>query len=427
MVDMVQLEKPKAIVEDIVAKPSKVQKKYIKSLGHRAAMIRGGGIDPRLDNMLRITSDGRKIGLDQRIFDPNLPDYPGSKVNKCVDNVFSIYQETADKRGTQCIFCDLSTPKTESRQDCFRIYRPNANESIGYELIRKKVGLKKGEDDYSKIKAHISKNATEDEDKLKDGDICVIRRPNEDFTKILSEAAVFENGRFVVDMSGDLLEKLEMSPTEDMPPKEFNIYDDIKKKLVERGVPANEIAFIHDYDTAEQKQKLFNQMNAGEVRIMLGSTAKCGAGVNIQKKLIALHHLDCPLRPADVAQFKRNIIRVKNIGLEFTDKLVVNFDFLCFLPVDHFCRVNNYLVNENMQKCGVKLLDFRIAFYKLDKVIGVIVSDFYGAQHFLALGNNLFKLYLFGFVSGCKLSVIAFGDISRNFIFIQSSKKFIQL
>ena len=309
--DTLDLEKPKAVVTEVVAKPSKIQKRAIKSLGKRAAEIRSGSVDPSEDNMLKITSDGRKIGLDQRLLNPSLPDDPESKVNLCVGNVFDIYSKTADKRSTQCVFCDLSTPKSETRQDRFIIYRPDDSKELGYDIIRKKTGIKK-EMIFSEIKKHVDKNASEEEDRLRNGDIAVIRRPSEDMTKILSEAAVFENGKFNSINSTDLLEKLAMSPVEDMPPKEFNVYDDIKNKLVTKGVPENEVAFIHDYDTPEQKQKLFNQMNAGDVRILLGSTSKCGAGMNAQKKMIALHHLDAPMRPSDMEQRNGRIERQGN-------------------------------------------------------------------------------------------------------------------
>lgn len=304
--DTLDLDKPDAVVTEVVAKPSKIQRRAIKSLGKRAAEIRTGTVDPREDNMLKITSDGRKIGLDQRLLNPALPDDPNSKVNLCVKNVFDIYTQTADKRSTQCIFCDLSTPKAETRQDKFIIFRPDSRKPLGYDVIRKKTGIKK-DMDLEKIRKYVDSKATEDDDKLKIGDIAVIRRPSEDMTKIISEAGIYENGKFVTDESEKLLEQLGMSPIEDMPPKEFNVYDDIKKKLMVMGVPEDEIAFIHDYDTPEQKQALFNQMNAGEVRVLLGSTAKCGAGMNAQQKMIALHHLDAPMRPSDVGHFKRNI------------------------------------------------------------------------------------------------------------------------
>ena len=159
---------------------------------------------------------------------------------------------------------------------------------------------------FTDVKSYIDKHSPEQSDKLSEGDIVVIRKPNMDDGKIYSQAAIFEDGKLNDVNSVELLEKLLMSDVEDIPPKEFNVYDDIKGKLMDRGVPENEIAFIHDYETAEQKQKLFDKMNAGEVRILLGSTQKCGAGMNSQKKMIALHHLDCPLRPADVEQIKRN-------------------------------------------------------------------------------------------------------------------------
>ncbi len=304
--DTLDLEKPDAVVTEVVAKPSKIQKKAIKNLGKRASAIRTGTVDPREDNMLKITSDGRKIGLDQRLLNPSLPDDPNSKVNLCVRNVFDIYTQTADKRSTQCIFCDLSTPKSETRQDRFAVYRPDSRKPFGYDVIRKKTGIRK-DMDLEKIRKYVDSKATEEDDKLKIGDIAVIRRPLDDMTKIISEAGIYENGKFVTDDSEKLLEQLGMSPVEDMPPKEFNVYDDIKNKLMSMGVPEDEIAFIHDYDTPEQKQKLFNQMNAGEVRILLGSTAKCGAGMNAQQKMIALHHLDAPMRPSDVEQLLGNI------------------------------------------------------------------------------------------------------------------------
>ncbi|MCI7350491.1 MAG: hypothetical protein MSH60_07020, partial [Ruminococcus sp.] len=332
--DTLDLEKPDSVVTEVVAQPSKIQKRAIKSLGKRAAEIRSGTVDPRDDNMLKITSDGRKIGLDQRLLNPTLPDDPNSKVNLCVSNVFDIYSKTADKRSTQCIFCDLSTPKSETRQDRFIIYRPDSSKDLGYDIIRKKTGIKK-DMDFPEIKKHVDKNAAEDEDKLREGDIAVIRRPSDDMTKIISEAAIFENGKFNPVNSEELLEKLAMSPVEDMPPKEFNVYDDIKDKLIAKGVPEKEIAFIHDYDTPEQKQKLFNQMNAGDVRILLGSTSKCGAGMNAQAKMIALHHLDAPMRPSDVEQPKRNIEKhnqtSRNILNKYAQNQITNADFTLFI------------------------------------------------------------------------------------------------
>lgn len=317
--DTLNLEKPDAHFHEIVAEPSRTQKKLIKSLSKRATAIRDGKIDPREDNMLVITNDGRKIGLDQRLINPILEDEDGSKVNLCVNNVFDIYSRTADKRSTQCIFCDMSTPKSDSRQDRFEVYRPNSSKELGYELLRKKIGLGNGDEDnpknintFADVKSYIDKHSPEQSDKLSEGDIVVIRKPNMDDGKIYSQAATFEDGKLNDVNSVELLEKLLMSDVEDIPPKEFNVYDDIKGKLMDRGVPENEIAFIHDYETAEQKQKLFDKMNAGEVRILLGSTQKCGAGMNAQAKMIALHHLDCPLRPSDMEQRNGRIERQGN-------------------------------------------------------------------------------------------------------------------
>ena len=317
--DTLDLEKPIAHVHEVVAQPSKIQKRLIKSLAKRAGKIRDGSVDPKDDNMLCVTNDGRKIGLDQRLMQHGCPDNPNSKVNMCVQNVFDIYTKTTPNRSTQLIFCDMSTPKSDTRQDRFEIYRPNEAKDSGYDLVRKKVGLGSGDEDspkrissFADIKSYVDKHSTEPEDKLQEGDIAVFRIPSEDGTIIESRAAVFTDGKFTEDNSIELMDSLGMSPVEDMPPKPFNVYDDIRSKLVELGVPEKEIAFIHDYDTAEKKQALFNQMNNGEVRVLLGSTAKCGAGMNAQAKMIALHHLDAPLRPSDMEQRTGRIERQGN-------------------------------------------------------------------------------------------------------------------
>ena len=317
--DTLDLEKPESHYHEVVAEPSKVQKRLIKSLSKRATAIRDGKVDPREDNMLVITNDGRKIGLDQRLIDSTFPDEEGSKVNLCVNNVYDIYQKNSDKKSTQCIFCDMSTPKADSRQDRFEVYRPNVSKELGYELVRRKIGLGNGDEDnprnintFADVKGYIDRHSPEQSDKLSEGDIVVIRRPDIGEGKVYSQAAIFESGKLNDLNSVELLERLAMSDIEDMPPKEFNVYDDIKNKLMEKGVPEKQIAFIHDYDTAEKKQKLFDMMNNGDVRILIGSTAKCGAGMNAQRKMIALHHLDCPLRPSDMQQRDGRIERQGN-------------------------------------------------------------------------------------------------------------------
>ncbi len=425
--DTLDLEKPDAHFHEIVAEPSRAQKKLIKSLSKRATAIRDGKIDPREDNMLVITNDGRKIGLDQRLINPILEDEEGSKVNLCVKNVYDIYSRTTDKRSTQCIFCDMSTPKSDSRQDRFEVYRPNSSKELGYELLRKKIGLGNGDEDnpknintFADVKSYIDKHSPEQSDKLSEGDIVVIRKPNMDDGKIYSQATIFEDGKLNDVNSVELLEKLLMSDVEDIPPKEFNVYDDIKGKLMDRGVPENEIAFIHDYETAEQKQKLFDKMNAGEVRILLGSTQKCGAGMNAQAKMIALHHLDCPLRPSDVEQTKRNIFFLINWALYPAHKLVVNLNFLSFFTVYHFGFVNNDFFNEGVQDSGVKLGDKAVILDKINKGIHIFRSSLAVADFFFQLAYLIFKGYLLRFVLGGKLFEVSFGNVSADLILIKA-------
>jgi hypothetical protein len=205
--DMINLPVPTAHYETIVVEPSEIQREMVQALSERAAAVHTGHVDPRDDNMLRITTDGRKIGLDQRLINPLLPDFAGSKVNACTDKVFQIWDETKSGRLTQLVFCDFSTPNKDGR---------------------------------------------------------------------------------------------------------FNVYDDIKAKLLARGIPELEIAFIHDADTEARKKELFAKVRQGKIRILFGSTAKLGAGTNVQDKLIATHDLDCPWRPSDLEQRAGRIVRQGN-------------------------------------------------------------------------------------------------------------------
>ena len=205
------------------------QKKLVQELADRADDIQEGSIDPSVDNMLRITSDGRKLGLDPRLIDPSFEDDPSTKLNQCVNNVARIYEETADKKLTQIIFCDLGVPHKKS-----------------------------------------------DTDKIDD-----------------DEKSVSEQ---------DSLEE----------ECDFCVYDDIKKKLIEKGVAPDEIAYIHDAKTEKQKTELFAKVRSGEVRVLLGSTSKMGTGTNVQDKLIAVHDLDIPWRPADLEQRRGRIVRQGN-------------------------------------------------------------------------------------------------------------------
>ena len=205
--DMLKLPVPEAHYHNIALKPSEYQKEIVASLAERAEKVRNREVDSSVDNMLMITNDGRKLALDQRLVNPMLPSDPNSKAAKCAENVFEIWQRTADKRSTQMIFCDLSTPKDDGT---------------------------------------------------------------------------------------------------------FSVYDDIRAKLLELGIPENEIAFIHNAKSETQKKDLFGKVRSGQVRILLGSTQRMGAGTNCQQKLVALHHLDCPWRPSDLQQREGRIIRQGN-------------------------------------------------------------------------------------------------------------------
>ena len=225
--DMLKLPVPEAHYHNIALKPSEYQKQIVASLAERAEKVRNREVDSRVDNMLLITNDGRKLALDQRLVNPMLPSDPDSKAAKCAENVFEIWQRTADQRSTQIIFCDLSTPGKE---------RP-------IEMVQK------------------------------------------------------EDGSFG------------MAPFQ-------NVYEDIRTKLIELGVPENEIAFIHNAKSEVQKKDLFGKVRNGQVRILLGSTQRMGAGTNCQQKLVALHHLDCPWRPSDLQQREGRIIRQGNENKE---------------------------------------------------------------------------------------------------------------
>ena len=205
--DMLKLPVPEAEYKNIAVKPSDIQSEMVKSLSERAENVRNGGVDSSQDNMLLITNDGRKLALDQRMIDPLLPDFEGSKVNALVDNVYRIWDETTPNKSAQLVFCDLSTPKSSN---------------------------------------------------------------------------------------------------------DFSVYNDIRDKLIRKGIPPDEVQFIHDANTETKKAELFKKVRSGEVRVLMGSTQKMGAGTNVQNKLIAMHDLDCPWRPADLEQRAGRIVRQGN-------------------------------------------------------------------------------------------------------------------
>lgn len=206
--DMLKIPVPKVNYHNIKTKPSEIQTEMVASLAKRAEKVRARLVEPNIDNMLKITNDGRKLALDQRMIDPMLPDDPDSKVNACVDNVYRIWEEHADTKATQLVFCDLSTPKNDGT---------------------------------------------------------------------------------------------------------FNVYDDMREKLIARGIPAEQIRFIHEATTDAQKKELFGKVRSGEVRVLFGSTPKMGAGTNVQDRLIAIHNLDCPWRPSDLEQRQGRIERQGNM------------------------------------------------------------------------------------------------------------------
>ena len=242
--DQLNLPTPTPIYHNEVAQPTEIQKQMVQELSERAARVHAQLVDPGTDNMLKITSDGRKLGLDQRIINPDLPDDPNSKVNRCVDNIHRIWQDGQADRLTQLVFCDLSTPKTGA---------PGA-------------------------KAAKTAGGNLDSPEL------------------------------------NAVERLIDKENPDEPG--FTVYDDIREKLVARGIPREEIAFIHEANTETRKKELFAKVRSGQVRVLMGSTFKMGAGMNVQDRLVALHDLDCPWRPGDLEQRSGRIIRQGNRNKE---------------------------------------------------------------------------------------------------------------
>ena len=232
--DQLHLPTPEVEYHNIVAQPTEQQQEMVKALSERASLVHSGTVDPSQDNMLKITSDGRKLGLDQRIINQALPDEPGTKVNQCVANIMQIWRDGEADKLTQLVFCDISTPQAAP----------------------------------SKKAAKALDNPT--------------------------------------------LHALEQAVPLDEPEPAFTIYEDIRQKLIAQGIPAEQIAFIHEAKTEVQKKELFAKVRTGQVRVLLGSTAKMGAGTNVQDRLVALHDLDCPWRPGDLAQRKGRIERQGN-------------------------------------------------------------------------------------------------------------------
>ena len=241
--DQLNLPTPTAVYHTEVTQPTALQQQMVQELSERAAKVHAGSVDASTDNMLKITSDGRKLGLDQRVINPDLPDDPNSKVNRCVDNIHRIWQDGQAEKLTQLVFCDLSTPKGKAAQS-----------------------------------GRIAAKGTDSPE----------------------------------------LHALEAAIDAETEPEEqpFTIYDDIREKLVARGIPREQIAFIHEANTETRKKDLFAKVRSGQVRVLMGSTFKMGAGMNVQDRLVALHDLDCPWRPGDLEQRSGRIIRQGNRNKE---------------------------------------------------------------------------------------------------------------
>ena len=236
--DQLHLPTPEVEYHTVVAKPTEHQQEMVQALSERAALVHSGSVDPSVDNMLKITSDGRKLGLDQRIISPLLPDEAGTKVNQCVENIMQVWRDGKDEKLTQLVFCDISTPKAAPSK---------------------------------KVAKAVSGNLDSPE-----------------------------------------LHALETAISLPEPEPTFTVYEDIRQKLIAQGIPPEQIAFIHDANTEVRKKELFSKVRTGQVRVLMGSTSKMGAGTNVQDRLVALHDLDCPWRPGDLAQRKGRIERQGN-------------------------------------------------------------------------------------------------------------------
>ena len=297
--DQLHLPVPEAKFETVVAKPSDIQKEMVQELSKRAAEIHSGTVDASVDNMLCVTNDGRKIGLDVRLMNPMLPDDPNSKLNVCVQNVLKIWEEGKDQKLTQLLFCDLSTPKNDGN---------------------------------------------------------------------------------------------------------FNVYDDIRKKLVAAGVPENEIEFIHNADTEAKKAALFSKVRSGDVRVLLGSTAKMGAGTNVQSRLVAVHHLDVGWKPSDMTQRNGRIIRQGNMNKE-----VKVFNYVTEGTFDSYL----FQTLENKQRFISQIMTSKSPVRSCEDVDEQALS--YAEIKALCAGNPLIKEKMDLDVQVAKLKVLKADNQSQKF------------
>ena len=237
--DQLHLPTPEVAYHTIATKPTQIQQDMVKALSERASKVHSGAVSPDVDNMLKITSDGRKLGLDQRIINPMLPDEETTKVNQCVANILQYWRDGEEEKLTQLVFCDISTPKATPSQRAAKA-SPGTLDSPEIHALESAIPLEESSD----------------------------------------------------------------TP--------FTVYEDVRQKLIDAGMPPEQIAFIHDANTEVKKRELFAKVRSGQVRVLLGSTAKMGAGTNVQDRLVALHDLDCPWRPRDLTQRKGRIERQGN-------------------------------------------------------------------------------------------------------------------
>lgn len=297
--DMLKLPVPKVNYHNIKTKPSEIQTEMVASLAKRAEKVRARLVEPNIDNMLKITNDGRKLALDQRMIDPMLPDDPESKVNTCVDNVYRIWEEHADTKATQLVFCDLSTPKNDGT---------------------------------------------------------------------------------------------------------FNVYDDMREKLIARGIPAEQVRFIHEATTDAQKKELFGKVRSGEVRVLFGSTPKMGAGTNVQDRLIAIHNLDCPWRPSDLEQRQGRIERQGNMFPEVeVYRYVTEQTFDAYL----------YQLVESKQKFISQIMTSKSPVRSAEDVDEVALS--FAEVKMLATGDERFKEKMDLDIQVSKLRVLKQSYLSEHY------------
>ena len=297
--DMLKLPVPKVNYHNIKTKPSEIQSEMVAGLAKRAEKVRAREVEPQIDNMLKITNDGRKLALDQRMIDPMLPDDPDSKVNACVDNMYRIWEEHADTKAAQLLFCDLSTPKNDGS---------------------------------------------------------------------------------------------------------FNVYDDIREKLIARGVPAEQVRFIHEANTDAQKKELFAKVRSGEVRVLFGSTQKMGAGTNVQDRLIAIHNLDCPWRPSDLEQRQGRLERQGNMFPEVeVYRYVTEQTFDAYL----------YQLVEGKQKFISQIMTSKSPVRSAEDVDEVALS--FAEVKMLATGDERFKEKMDLDIQVSKLKVLKQSYLSEHY------------